>query len=142
MRRNKTYNGMVKWEGIKPIMQWSNEKERNRQCNGQMRRNKIDNAMVKWERIEPTMQWSNETLHCRFYSISFDHSIVSFIPSHLTIALSVLFLLIWPFHCRFYSFSFDHSIVGFIPSHLTIALSVLFLLIWLLHCQFFFDLLL
>ena len=68
-----------------------------------------------------------------FHSFSFDYCI----PSHLTIALSVLFLLIWPLHCRFYSFSFDHCIVGSIPSHLTIALSVLFHLIWPFHCQFY-----
>jgi hypothetical protein len=71
------------------------------------------------------------------FSISFVHCIVGFIPSHLTIPLSVLFLLICPLHCRFYSFLFDHSIVGFIPSYLTIPLSVLFLLIWLLHCRFY-----
>jgi hypothetical protein len=66
-----------------------------------------------------------------------DYCIVGFIPSHFTIALSVLFLLIWPLHCRFYSSSFDHCIVGSIPSHLTIALSVLFHLIWPFHCQFY-----
>jgi uncharacterized membrane protein len=108
-----------------------------------MRRNKTDNGMVKWEGVSfiPShltialsvlflLTWP---FHCRFYSFSFDHCIVSFIPSHLTIALSVLFHLIWPFHCQFYSFSFDHSIVDFIPSHLTIPLSVLFLLIWPFH---------
>jgi hypothetical protein len=93
--------------------------------------------MVKWEGIKPTMECLICSLHCQFYSFSFDHSIVGFIPSHLTIALSVLFLLIWPLHCQFYSFSFDHCIVSFIPSHLTIPLSVLFHLIWPFHCRFY-----
>jgi Na+-transporting methylmalonyl-CoA/oxaloacetate decarboxylase gamma subunit len=88
-------------------IQWPNEKEKDRQYNGQMKKRKTDNTMAKWKRERQTIQSQMKKrsvflffiwlLYCLSFSFSFGYCIVCLSLFHLAIVLSVFLFFIWPF---------------------------------------------